>query len=263
MILEFSKYQGTGNDFIIVDSWEKEIDLSADQIAWLCNRKFGIGADGLMILKKNNLADFEMIYFNADGLPGSMCGNGGRCLVQFARSKKIIGEHTSFIAVDGMHQAKVHSNDEWISLHMGDVSEINARAGGDCFVNTGSPHIVRWVDDPSLVDVIHEGRSIRYNLEFIANGTNVNFVKVDQGELYVRTYERGVEDETLSCGTGVTASVLAAAFTNRLPKSADGANVSTPGGALHVKYKSHDGLFTDVWLEGPAKFVYKGEVELI
>jgi diaminopimelate epimerase len=263
MQLPFFKYQGTGNDFIILDGWYGLPDLSEPQIKHLCDRRFGIGADGIMIFKKHPEADFEMIYYNADGKPGSMCGNGGRCLVQFGFRKGYIGKQTRFIAIDGLHEASIDLNREWVSLKMGDVSEVKLREGGDCYLNTGSPHFIRWVDVPEKVDILAEGRLIRNSIEFRQFGTNVNFVKVGNDKLYVRTYERGVEDETLSCGTGVTASVLAAAFAGKLDREIGGSEVSTPGGELYVRFKKANDGFVNVWLEGPAEFVYEGNIELL
>ena len=263
MQLSFYKYQGAGNDFIIVDAWDAIPVLSTKQIQFLCDRKFGAGADGLMMIQKTKDADFEMKYYNSDGLPGSMCGNGGRCLVQFAFSKKYISQQTKFIAIDGFHEATILTNNNWISLHMSDVDVVQSRDKSDCFVDTGSPHVVRWIDNPDTVDVISEGRFIRNGIDFKQHGTNVNFVKVNPDSLFVRTYERGVEDETLSCGTGVTASVIAAAFTGKIDKLKTGIEVQTKGGTLFVRYKFTENKFTDVWLEGPAEFVYKGTIELV
>jgi len=263
MKLHFYKYQGTGNDFVILDNWNELTELSTLQIERLCNRRFGIGADGLMILRKHANYDFEMLYYNSDGLPGSMCGNGGRCLVQFAYKKGYINEQTSFIATDGEHTAKLDLIRHWVSLKMGDVEEIKIREGGDCFVNTGSPHIVRWVDDLDIIDVVAEGKFVRNSIEFKQNGTNVNFVKLSDSNLYVRTFERGVEDETLSCGTGVTASVLAAVKTNKNYLNKLGMDVMTRGGELHVKFERKNNGFINIWLEGPAEFVFEGSINNI
>jgi diaminopimelate epimerase len=263
MQISFYKYQGAGNDFIIIDGSETFFEFTTEQIRFMCDRRFGIGADGLMIILKHPSADFEMKYYNSDGLPGSMCGNGGRCLVQYAYHKKYIGAQTKFIAVDGPHEAQILTDKNWVSLHMGDVDRVQAREKSDCFVDTGSPHVVRWVDNPDTVDVISEGRFIRNSIDFKQHGTNVNFVKIHPDFLFVRTYERGVEDETLSCGTGVTASVVAAAFTGKIDRNKSGIEVKTKGGDLFVKFLFSDNKFSDVWLEGPAEFVFKGTIDLL
>ncbi len=263
MQLEFYKYQGTGNDFIILDGWENQFELSTSTISNLCDRRFGVGADGLMIIKKHLHYDFEMLYFNADGLAGSMCGNGGRCLVQFAYNRGYIGVQSNFIATDGEHNAIIDLNRNWISLQMGDVDEVKLREGGDCFVNTGSPHIVRWVNNADKVDVVAEGKFIRNSIEFKQYGTNVNFVEVVNSKMFVRTFERGVEDETLSCGTGVTASVLATAATNKINNNISGCKVITLGGELFVKFERKEKAFVNIWLEGPAKFVFKGFIDIL
>jgi diaminopimelate epimerase len=263
MQLNFYKYQGTGNDFIIIDAREKPINLNTNQIAFLCDRRFGIGADGLMILVTSDRYDFEMIYYNADGEPGSMCGNGGRCLVQFALKAGYIKKQTTFIATDGLHEAKLLDHNDWISLKMGNVYQIDIRSENECFMNTGSPHLVQWVLNPNEVDVKSVGTMIRYNNEFKELGTNVNFVSVDKDTVFVRTYERGVEDETLSCGTGVTASVLAASATNRLSEDATFSKVKTLGGQLIVRFEKDKFGFSNVWLEGPAIFVFKGAIDII
>lgn len=263
MQINFFKYQGTGNDFIIIDAWEKPVVLTSNQIAFLCDRRFGIGADGLMILAKSKQYDFEMIYYNADGEPGSMCGNGGRCLVQYALKAGYVQKHATFIAADGLHEANLLEHDDWISLKMGDVDEVALRTENECFLNTGSPHLIQWVNNPNEVDVKSVGAEIRYNDEFKKNGTNVNFVSVVNNEVFVRTYERGVEDETLSCGTGVTASVLAASATNRLHENASFAHVKTLGGQLIVRFVKQQSGFSNVWLEGPAVFVFKGEINIV
>ena len=263
MQLQFSKYQGTGNDFVILDAWNNLPELNKDQVIRLCDRKYGIGADGLMIIRKHKDYDFEMIYFNADGLLGSMCGNGGRCLVQYAYNKGYISDKTNFIATDGEHEAIIDFSRNWVSLKMGNVEEVKLREGGDCYVNTGSPHIVRWVEDPEIIDVLAEGKFIRNSIEFKQHGTNVNFVKVADSKIYIRTFERGVEDETLSCGTGVTASVIAAAATKKISTEKTGCDVITCGGNLFVKFEKHENVYNNIWLEGPAKFVFEGTIELI
>lgn len=260
MQLIFSKYQGTGNDFVIIDNRDNSVQLSSEQIKFLCDRKFGIGADGLMLLELAEGYDFKMVYYNADGNEGSMCGNGGRCLVQFAYDNGIKKTDYLFIAIDGAHEAKF-GNKKWVELKMKEVNEVQIRRHGDFVLNTGSPHFVTPVQDILSTDVVKNGKAIRYNKEFEAKGINVNFVQtIDEDSIMVRTYERGVEDETLSCGTGVTACALVFAHNE---KGFNRKNVKTLGGYLAVEFdKINDHTFTNIWLCGPASFVFKGSIEL-
>jgi len=259
MRIEFYKYQGTGNDFIILDNRLGNFtQLTSVEIAFLCDRRFGIGADGLMLLQLKDGYDFEMVYYNADGAEGSMCGNGGRCLVAFAKRMNVIDKTAGFLATDGFHEAAVKEND-WVELKMKDVDEIE-KAADHSILNTGSPHYIKWDNDVEKTDVFTEGRRIRNSTPFRTNGINVNFVKVHSTHLNVRTYERGVEAETLSCGTGVTAAAIAASDQRIGPQEK---RVVTPGGELNVKFVKHsDTSFADIWLCGPAKFVFSGLIEL-
>lgn len=260
MLLTFYKYQGTGNDFVMIDNRDKSISLNHDSINWLCDRKFGIGADGLILLENAEGYDFSMVYYNSDGAESSMCGNGGRCIVAFAAFLGVIKNKTKFIAVDGEHEAEIYENGI-VSLKMKDVSEVR-KNGDDYVLDTGSPHFVRFVESVENTDVFAEGRRIRQSADFAEKGINVNFVRYDNGILNVRTYERGVEDETLSCGTGVTASALAVACSG-LANGKSEAEILVPGGKLKVKYRMQDkNNFTNVWLEGPADYVFKGEIEI-
>ncbi|MBL7764470.1 MAG: diaminopimelate epimerase [Chitinophagaceae bacterium] len=257
MKLDFYKYQGTGNDFVLLDNRDgRYASLSREQIAQICHRRFGIGADGLMLLNPNDEGDFEMKYYNSDGGESTMCGNGGRCIVAFAHDLGIIGDQCRFLAIDGWHDALLQNNAE-IELQMNDVQDILSK---ETFfqLNTGSPHYVHFMEDIDDLDVKKEGALIRYSPLFKEEGINVNFVEqTEPGRLKVRTYERGVEDETWSCGTGVTASAIASVY--NLPGKFH-VKVSTPGGELTVKCSSEDGLhFQDVWLCGPARFVFQGE----
>ena len=256
MTYEFYKYQGTGNDFIIIDNRQKSIALTEQQVNFLCDRKFGIGADGLMLLQEKEGYDFEMIYYNSDGKLGSMCGNGSRCLTQFAFDSGIKKNHYSFIASDGNHEAKFDTNN-WVRVKMIDVNEVNEYDAG-LIVDTGSPHYIQYVESVDDIDVYQEGKKIRYSDFFDAKGINVNFVqKKNINEIKVRTYERGVENETLSCGTGVTASALVSFYSEGLNKI----NVETLGGKLAVEFeKIGEGMYKNVWLCGPATFVFKGEI---
>ena len=260
MNIEFHKYHGTGNDFVLIDNRDLSFPKNNSSfIKKMCHRRFGIGADGLILLQNNKGFDFEMVYFNADGKPGSMCGNGGRCTVAFAHSLGLIKNKTKFIAVDGIHEAVIQK--EIVSLKMVNVKGIE-KIGNSFFVNTGSPHYVKFVDDVEKIDVVKEGKKIRYNARFKKEGTNVNFVELKSNTLHIRTYERGVEDETLSCGTGVTASALVAAFVSSHLKTKQFL-ISTPGGKLKVSFSQKSPIgFTDVWLHGSAIAVYKGVYNL-
>jgi len=255
----FYKYQGTGNDFIILDNRAGTINLTPEQISKLCDRKFGIGADGLMMLNTNTAYDFEMYYVNADGQPSSMCGNGGRCLTQFAFDMGIQKQSYKFLAIDGEHDA-VFADNGWVHLKMKDVHFIENKHG-DFVLNTGSPHFVKSVGNVMNMDVYKEGYEIRHSKEFDKEGINVNFVEsTDEDKIMVRTYERGVENETLSCGTGVTASALVFYHNevgfNRI-------EVKTLGGNLAVEFdRVGEDAFENIWLCGPATFVFKGEIRL-
>ncbi len=260
MIVSFFKYQGTGNDFIILDNRQKKYDgLTTSDIAFLCSRKYGIGADGLMLMNTKEGYDFEMIYYNSDGNTSTMCGNGGRCMIRFAFD---IGMHHytyRFIAVDGVHEAEIDINQQ-IRLKMADVNEIESHDSYS-ILNTGSPHYVKHVNDIKNTNVVEDGKAIRESKAFAEVGINVNFVEaIDNDTIYVRTFERGVEDETLSCGTGVTASALVSAHNER---GFNRVEVKTEGGQLSVEFnKISENVFTDIWLCGPATFVFKGEIEL-
>ena len=259
MQLKFYKYQGTGNDFVIIDDSQGVVDLSKEQIAMICDRKFGIGADGLMLLEKSNKYDFEMKYYNADGNLGSMCGNGGRCIVKFAQDIDLIDEYAMFLAYDGLHEASIDKNGI-VALEMNDVKELIKIDNATCELNTGSPHYVSFVKDVIALDVFNEGRDIRYNNKYSKEGINVNFVSVDGERLTIRTYERGVENETLSCGTGVTAAAIAA-FNLGLIKSTT-VNVIAMGGELSVTFDYNENKYTNVVLSGPATKSFEGTIEL-
>jgi len=258
MQVQFYKYQGTGNDFIMIDDRKATFPVNKEQIARLCNRRFGIGADGLILLQNQPGYDFKMLYFNADGKEGSMCGNGGRCLVQFAHHLAVFAKQTTFLAVDGPHEAYIQ--DDLVYLKMIDVQEVEHGADFN-FLNTGSPHYVAFRDNVSALDVVGYGKSIRYNDRFApAGGTNVNFVELKpDNTLFVRTYERGVEDETFSCGTGVTACAIAASY----KEMQSPVTIQTIGGNLQVSFiKTNNHTFTDIYLIGPAERVFTGAVML-
>lgn len=259
MTIHFYKYQGAGNDFIILDNREGQCsNLTQKQILILCNRHFGVGADGLMMLNNHEGAAFEMKYFNADGKAGSMCGNGGRCMVAFAHTLGLVKDKASFIAYDGLHEA-VLVKDDWVELKMSDV---NGAEFGDDFaiLDTGSPHYVKYVEHLGDVDVIKEGKAIRNSQRFRKEGINVNFVEFGSSHLLVRTYERGVENETKACGTGVTAAALVVAGNQN---KAYQIPVATNGGNLEVRFDKIDQKhYKNIWLCGPAEFVFEGTIEL-
>ncbi|GAB5554225.1 MAG: diaminopimelate epimerase [Saprospiraceae bacterium] len=257
--IPFYKYQGAGNDFVILDQ-RSTTYLHHDQqalIERICDRKFGIGADGLMLLENDPNYDFRMVYFNADGKEGSMCGNGGRCIVAFAHHLGVISEHCSFIAVDGPHEAFVKAAN-YVELKMQDVDQLER--GADFFVlDTGSPHYIEFVEQIDQLPVVEKGRAIRYSERFKSEGINVNFVAVnDPQSLSIATYERGVEDETLACGTGVTAAAIA----HHLQSGQKGANtisLKAKGGQLEVRLEEKEQKFTNIWLCGPAEKVFRGK----
>jgi diaminopimelate epimerase len=260
MQLTFYKYQGTGNDFIMVDNRLELFPKEDSQlIEKLCDRRFGIGADGLILLENHPNYDFRMVYFNSDGNESSMCGNGGRCLVAFAQQLGIIQDTAKFEAVDGFHYATITS-DQWVSLQMKDVHSV-AGHDGYSFLNTGSPHHVQMVADLKNYPVKTEGAKIRYSHLYGASGSNVNFVEqINDHYFAVRTYERGVEDETLSCGTGVTAVAIAMYESGKTKSSI--IDLKVEGGALQVQFKKQEGNYMDVFLIGPATFVFEGTIDL-
>lgn len=261
MQLLFYKYQGTGNDFILADNRDhKYASLTADQIRRLCDRRFGIGADGLMLLNEKTGYDFEMKYYNADGREGSMCGNGGRCIVKFAWHLGLHRDLYKFIAFDGEHEAEIDI-DGIVSLKMKDVEKIQ-KIHGDFVLNTGSPHYIKLVDNVMDMDVYKKGHDIRYSKDYEQEGINVNFVEQSESvdKIIVRTYERGVEDETFSCGTGVTAAAVVCYHNEN---GFNDVEVKTLGGTLTVEYdRLDDEKFVNIWLCGPAEKVFEGMVEV-
>ena len=256
MLLTFYKYQGTGNDFVMIDNREQVFPVeNTELVAALCDRRFGIGADGLILLENDDSADFKMVYFNSDGNQSTMCGNGGRCLVAFAKFLGIITEEASFMAVDGLHRASIQG--DIVDLKMNDVNDIKTKPNA-YFLDTGSPHHVQLISALDAYDVHREGARLRYGL-YGEKGSNINFVEpIGDTAFLVRTYERGVEGETLSCGTGVTAVAIAMHKANKV--SGSQVDIKTRGGDLKVNFTSSDGEYTNVSLIGPAKQVFKGEV---
>ncbi|MGA9591371.1 MAG: diaminopimelate epimerase [Salegentibacter sp.] len=260
MKVTFYKYQGTGNDFVMIDNRRQVLSKNNTKLVQkLCDRKFGIGADGLILLEESEVDgdDFKMVYFNADGNESSMCGNGGRCLVAFAKFLGLIKNEASFTAVDGPHKATV--KDGLVSLQMQNVEKVD-QSGNISFLNTGSPHHIIFTKNVKDIDVKKEGAAVRYSEDYKNGGTNVNFVESEEEDVFiVRTYERGVEDETLSCGTGVTAVAIAAHSSGRAVNNE--VKLIAPGGELKVSFVKGDNHYTDVWLTGPAEQVFKGEIE--
>ncbi|MBL7817015.1 MAG: diaminopimelate epimerase [Saprospiraceae bacterium] len=287
MTIPFYKYQGTGNDFVMIDQRDTQYlkKTDTDIIRQLCDRRFGIGGDGLMFLQRKEGYDFEMVYFNADGTEGSMCGNGGRCLTAFAHFLGVFTEKCTFLAIDGDHEAVVRGSVNnpqlgtslWVELKMIDVPQKGIEQGNDYFLmNTGSPHYVVFVEDLTDINVYDNGRAIRYSERFAKEGVNVNFVEKtqfttlkgseEQG-IEVATYERGVEDETFSCGTGVTAAAISYFLNNGAKTEVP---IKTKGGQLEVKFTKNtvqrtpmeSGVFENVWLCGPATRVFGGSIEI-
>ncbi len=259
MQILFNKYQGAGNDFIIIDNRDNQFDKKNNQlIEQLCNRRFGIGADGLILLENSKKHDFKMYYYNADGNESTMCGNGGRCIVAFAKKLNIIKDKTIFEAIDGIHHAEILRDQ--INLQMIDVGFVLENKES-LFLNTGSPHHVSFQEGIDYLNVKEEGSKIRYGKPYGKEGTNVNFVEqVDENIFKVRTYERGVEDETLACGTGVTAVAIAAYQANKT--KSNHIYLQTLGGMLEVSFENDDNKYHNVFLKGPATFVFEGKIHV-
>ncbi|WP_185869253.1 diaminopimelate epimerase [Blattabacterium cuenoti] len=263
MKLNFFKYQGTGNDFILIDSRKKRIKIEKEHLKKLCDRHFGIGSDGIIFIQNDYKSDFYMQYYNSDGKESTMCGNGGRCAVFFAmellQKKKIY-----FGAIDGYHFGMIKNNhNNFVSISLLDIQknkiEINSE---NVFLNTGSPHHILFVKNISKINVFQEGRKIRFQNPYLKQGVNVNFVEVlNKTTLKVRTYERGVENETLSCGTGVVASVIAAYKTNKIHYAAK-ILVNTMGGKLWVSFEEKKNEYKNIYLTGSVKFIFKGYIEI-
>jgi len=262
--IHFYKYQATGNDFVVIDNRTGEYSFSKEQIEKICNRRFGVGADGLMLIEKHPTLDFNLVYYNSDGSQ-SLCGNGSRAAVMMAATLGLLKTNTTFNAYDGAHEAEL-VNAGIVRLKMNDVSVVK-KSGEEYFINTGSPHHLRFVQDVNTYPVVEEGRKIRNSETYAPAGTNANFIQLlDHKTIAVRTYERGVEDETLSCGTGVTAAALAASFHGYTSP----VHIKVKGGELSVEFKAtYSGpsgsppvTFHDVFLIGPAKMVFEGNLEL-
>jgi diaminopimelate epimerase len=263
MIVDFAKYHGAGNDFIIIDNRTINLNLNKEQIARLCHRRFGIGADGLMLLHTSPHFDFKMSYYNSDGAEGSMCGNGGRCITAFANEIEIIGDIALFEAVDGLHTASINKKEQstWdISLAMNNLSDIQT-IGNSFYLNTGSPHHIDFCKNIDSLDVFKLGKSIRNSAQYQAiGGTNVNFVQIEKDFLKIRTYERGVEDETLACGTGATAAAIAYAHHYKIYNRE--IKVNARGGELRISFDYQNGEYKKILLSGAAQLVFKGKIDI-
>ena len=254
----FYKYQGTGNDFVMIDNRENVFDKhNTALISHLCNRRTGVGADGLILLESDSGYDFRMVYFNADGKESTMCGNGGRCIVAFANFLEIIEQNTEFIAIDGPHLARI--DEAFVELKMQDVSAISSNDNYHV-LDTGSPHYVALQSGLEEIDMNTEGSKIRHTSPFDTSGVNVNFAeKINENTFAIRTYERGVEGETLSCGTGATAVAIAMYHSNQTTSKSIA--LETQGGVLQVRFEPLTSSYSDVWLCGPTKQVFKGDLE--
>ncbi len=268
MTLSFYKYQGAGNDFIIIDERETSpVSSRKDKnklIASLCDRRFGIGADGLMLLKNQPGYDFQMVYYNSDGLEGTMCGNGGRCLVAFAAHQGIISTKALFLAVDGPHHAQIinaEANNQLVSLEMKDVSDIQTFEGG-FVLDTGSPHFVVFKTDIQNIDLDTLGKTWRNNPVFGTDGVNFNIAEIVDNTIHVRTYERGVEEETLACGTGIAATAIALHYRNNQSGNHH-YELRARGGDMQVTFENKKpGFYTSIYLHGPATKVFHGDIDI-
>lgn len=258
MQISFEKYQGTGNDFIMIDNRDGAFDTMSLPISSLCDRRFGIGADGLIVIENHPTLDFNMIYFNSDGSQ-SFCGNGSRCAVMFAKNLGIIEKETHFLSTDGEHFATVQNG--LVSLQMHDVLEYS-KQGDDFVINTGSPHYLSFVEDVNQLNIVPEAHKIRYSDTYAEHGINVNYLQNSSDCLNIRTYERGVEDETLSCGTGVTAAAIALYLNEKNKEAQKTTFIKTMGGNLTVSFTKTDDGFTNIFLIGPAVHTFSGQVNI-
>lgn len=265
MEIPFYKYQGAGNDFVLIDNRTLEFSgLTQQQIEFICHRNFGIGADGLMLLEPSEKHHFKMVYFNSDGRESSMCGNGGRCITAFAHKLGLFENECTFEAIDGLHKA-IQQHESEVKLEMIDVNSLEQISANEFYLNTGSPHYVVNNCDLKNLNLITEAHKIRYNNRFKEEGTNVNFISggPKPNQLQIRTYERGVENETLACGTGVTAAAIAfAVHTKTIQNGHNSYSIQAVGGDLTVDFHFDSKHFTNIWLTGPATFVFKGSITI-
>lgn len=261
MHIQFSKYQGAGNDFVMIDNRDRSFVPETGLIQHLCDRHFGIGADGLILLEEDPAHDFSMRYYNSDGNEGTMCGNGGRCIAWFAYNLGVMKNEGIFNAIDGVHHAQVLKNtgaEAIVKLQMKDVQKVIRKENAQ-IIDSGSPHLVVHVDDVENIDVFTEGRNLRNSPAHIAEGINVNFINLENGIVHIRTYERGVENETLACGTGAVASAIAVMDQN--PEISSPVSLKAKGGDLKVYLEKSGHKYANIWLEGPAKVVFEGSAK--
>ena len=260
MDFQFDKYQGAGNDFIILDDRTQKFPSNDyDRIKWLCNRNFGIGADGFILIRASEKVDFKMVYFNANGRGGSLCGNGSRCAVAFCRANDIIGLNTTFEARDGLLKAVI-DQEGLVCLEMNDIDSITNN-GDSMFIDTGSPHHLEFVSDVLAVNVKTKGAKIRHAAPYFEAGSNVNFIeKINEEDFKIRTYERGIEDETLACGTGAIAAAIGAHSSGQTKLY--GINIHALGGVLRVEFSTNSDQYQNVKLIGPAVQVFSGTIRV-
>jgi len=254
----FKKLHGAGNDFIIMHAPAKLLNNKI--IEMLCHRNFGIGADGLILISKGEKVDFKMDYFNADGFGDSMCGNGGRAAAVFAYLELNAKKKMHFEAIDGLHQAEIILRDGGsfdVKISMNDITDFDLNEER-LIVDTGSPHYVKRCDNLAALDIIKTAAPIRYDKSISKDGLNINFMERQKEEIFLRTYEKGVENETLACGTGATAAAIAAALWYDMPS----ARIHSKGGDLEVNFKRKGQKFTDIWLRGPVQLVFEGSIDL-
>ena len=258
--IHFYKWQGAGNDFILLDGRNGlDIETNPNIINRLCNRHFGIGADGLMVMSLIHGFDFRMTYYNSDGYEADMCGNGARCIVGLAAQLGVFQKEATFLARDGRHTGVLLPGGA-CKVSIRNVAQ-SETVGQGYFLNTGVPHLVVFIDRIDSVDVERDGSKLRFDSQFGPDGTNVNFVQLASSHLMIRTFERGVEAETLACGTGVVASAIAASLKD--PQYASPVTCKARGGTLSVSFQPEaNQSFSNVWLEGPAREVFQGDIEI-
>ena len=258
MKFKFSKYQANGNDFIIFKNFSQNFPKKQITVKELCSRRFGIGADGVIFIENCEESDFKMVYYNSDGRLGSFCGNGARCSAKFASDEKIISNQTNFMAYDGIHQCKIDKN--MVHLSMKSIVDIK-KVRGDIIIDSGSPHYIKIVQNVRKVNVLENGRKIRNDKLFGSEGINVNFVQIKSNNKYIiRTYERGVENETLSCGTGATAVAVAMHYSNKT--SSNKIEINSKGGMLRVEFNENEKKYNDIFLIGLVRKIFVGEIKI-
>ena len=259
MKIDFFKYEGTGNDFVIIDNRELTFQKNDKTLIQnICDRKKGVGADGLILLENHDELDFSMIYFNADGSESGFCGNGSRCITHLSNNLNIINDNAKFNAIDGIHESKITNGR--ISVKMNDILKSEIFKYNDkystTFVDTGSPHLIRIYENIDSIDIVKEARELKLIYSEYTDGLNINFCQISDSKIKLRTYERGVEDETLSCGTGAVASAVFLKDSGLV--SNDKIEILMKGGLLSVELNKEKNLFSDIWLSGEVNMVFKG-----